>query len=46
MFIDDGSAGELLKGIQYCYRIVAVFNDSYSIASHEVCASLVPAFLP
>lgn len=42
LFIDDGATSELIKGIQYCYRIVAVFNDSYSVASDEVCASLVP----
>ena len=41
-FIDDNNGEGLKTGTQYCYRIVAVFeNDANSIVSDELCGELV-----
>lgn len=41
VFIDDNNGFGLVRGVQYCYRIVTWYEDgSESIASEEVCASL------
>lgn len=40
-FIDDGQFSALFQGLEYCYRVTAMFPDgSESYASTEVCASL------
>ncbi len=40
-FLDDNSGNGLARGIDYCYRIVAIFPDgAASIASDEVCVQL------
>ncbi len=42
-FIDDNQGLGLSQGIDYCYRIVAVFKDgAESFPSDEVCTNLVP----
>ncbi|MCX6235261.1 MAG: gliding motility-associated C-terminal domain-containing protein [Bacteroidetes bacterium] len=41
LFTDDNNGNGLIHGIQYCYRVVAVFPDeAESYASDEACASL------
>lgn len=41
IFTDDGSALTLNHGNEYCYRVVAFFNDgSESYVSDEICAVL------
>jgi len=42
-FIDSNNGLGLSQGIEYCYRIVAVFNNgAKSYPSDEVCTNLVP----
>jgi len=42
-FLDNNSGKGLQQGLDYCYRVVAVFPDgAESIASEEACVSLVP----
>jgi len=42
MFIDDHNGEGLVLGAYYCYRVVVNFPDgAESLASHEVCASLI-----
>jgi gliding motility-associated-like protein len=41
LFTDDNNGNGLIHGIQYCYRVVAVFPDeAESYASDEACASM------
>ncbi|MCL2289811.1 MAG: gliding motility-associated C-terminal domain-containing protein [Bacteroidetes bacterium] len=41
-YLDDGTIIPLTRGREYCYRIVAVFNDgAESIASNEACAAVI-----
>ncbi|MEO0332310.1 MAG: gliding motility-associated C-terminal domain-containing protein, partial [Bacteroidota bacterium] len=38
--VQDGSDGDLLPGVTYCYRIIATFPDgSVSVASEETCVT-------
>jgi len=40
-YLDDGSIIPVMHGREYCYRVVAVFNNgAESIASAETCASI------
>jgi gliding motility-associated-like protein len=40
-YLDDGVIIPLVHGREYCYRIVAVYNDgAESIASNETCAAI------
>jgi gliding motility-associated-like protein len=42
-FFDNDNGKGLQQGYEYCYRIVAVFNDdSESKSSEEICSFLVP----
>lgn len=42
-FIDSNNGKGLSQGIEYCYRVVAVFeNGTNSYPSDEICGSLVP----
>lgn len=42
-FRDDNKGNGLLQGIDYCYRITAVFPDgSESFPSEEICTTLIP----
>jgi len=44
-YLDDNKGEGLSQGIEYCYRITALYKDgAESIASDEACASLVPGF--
>ncbi len=41
-FVDDNNGNGLDEGVNYCYRVVAVFADgAESIVSDEVCAELL-----
>jgi len=41
LYVDDGTITPVVHGREYCYRIVAVFNDgAESIASNETCAAI------
>ena len=43
IFIDNNKGLGLSQGIEYCYRIVAVYKDgANSYPSDEVCTSLIP----
>lgn len=45
IFTDDGTGEGLSQGIDYCYRVTALYGDgAESIASEEACASLIPGF--
>jgi gliding motility-associated-like protein len=45
LYTDDNRGEGLAQGVQYCYRITAVYDNGYeSRASEESCASLVPGF--
>jgi gliding motility-associated-like protein len=40
-YLDDGAIRPVLHGREYCYRIIAVFDDgTESIASNETCAAI------
>jgi gliding motility-associated-like protein len=40
-YLDDGTIIPVVHGREYCYRIIAVFQDgAESIASHETCTSI------
>lgn len=44
-FTDDNIGDGLAQGIDYCYRVTALYKDgAESIASEEACASLIPGF--
>jgi gliding motility-associated-like protein len=41
-YLDNGTIIPVVHGREYCYRIVAVFNDdAESIASNETCAAIL-----
>ena len=43
IFIDDNNGQGLLQGINYCYRVIAVYPDgAESIPSDEKCSILMP----
>ncbi|MCL2168265.1 MAG: gliding motility-associated C-terminal domain-containing protein [Lentimicrobiaceae bacterium] len=40
-YTDDGAISQVVHGREYCYRVVAVFNDgAESITSNETCAAI------
>lgn len=42
-FTDDNNGEGLIQGIEFCYRVVAVYEDgAKSYASNESCTSLIP----
>lgn len=42
-FTDNNNENGLMQGIQYCYRVVAIYNDNTpGYPSEEVCAILIP----
>ncbi len=42
-FRDDNKGNGLLQGIDYCYRLTAIFPDgSESFPSQEICTTLIP----
>jgi gliding motility-associated-like protein len=44
-FSDNNDDEGLTQGINFCYRVTAVYKDgAESLASNEACASLVPGF--
>lgn len=44
-FTDNNIGEGLSQGIDYCYRVTALYKDgAESIASDEACASLIPGF--
>ncbi|MFP4060548.1 MAG: gliding motility-associated C-terminal domain-containing protein [Bacteroidales bacterium] len=46
-FMDNNDGEGLIQGNEYCYRIVAVFeNGARSIPSEEICTYLVPGIPP
>ncbi len=45
VFYDDNNGEGLVQGVEYCYRVTAYYADGdESMASSEVCTSLVPGF--
>ncbi len=44
-YIDNNNDEGLSQGINYCYRVTALYKDgAESIASDETCSSLIPGF--
>jgi gliding motility-associated-like protein len=42
-FIDDNNGSGLTQGVEYCYRVVAVYNDNITgYPSEEACGILIP----
>ncbi|KPK84325.1 MAG: hypothetical protein AMS27_10250 [Bacteroides sp. SM23_62_1] len=43
IFMDDNNGGGLTQGIEYCYRIVAIYDESTpGYPSQEACGTLIP----
>ena len=41
-FVDDNNGNGLDEGMNYCYRVIAVFDDgAESIVSDEICAEFL-----